>query len=358
MKQITIEPDMEDAYASSAINFALASFPHSISKDSSQILEGVSAAIFATNRIRYGAMPPPESQVAIREVIRHYIERGEPIPFLSPWGSEKPNGTGIDIAELCAIKTLMCLNARVSEFYKPGIFVNVRVEDVEAPHLFYDRMQQARDEAKLYTDGLVNLVSALGLSFIRITPNSTLVDEGTFNSLADSIVPAVERHLEDVSDMRKFRELHMEGWDKPVAQETVEFYMGGYQRLYPDRSVEVHRHILARYLSGALARFKLGITGALKEWNGKFLEVYFGKTPPGLAASRYARRLHYRTVPSCFTEQHNAPWRSKGYLAIDNNGKATPKLSTFKEQRNYNHFALRFCDGDKRIIVQSDYILL
>ncbi len=96
-----------DPYSESIKQFVMQQFPFNFNKTDGEILELVFNEIMATKKTRLGAKPSPEVQVNIREVIRHYMEEGKPIPFMIPWGSEKPNGTSVDIAELSALKTIL-----------------------------------------------------------------------------------------------------------------------------------------------------------------------------------------------------------------------------------------------------------
>ena len=345
-------------YADLIERFVIREFPSAIKSTKCAILELVTDAIVASGQIRYGPVPSPESLVAMREVIRHYVGQSLPIPFVSPWGSEKPDGTGVDVAELGAIKTLCCLNARVKAVYPPGVEFSLRVEDLCAPHLFFERMDEARREAKLYTDGLIALVKVLGVnSFITVSPDSLISDEPTFNALADYILPAMEYHLKDINSPKPIAELKALGWDKPVAQETIDHYLAGYEKLYPDRDMKFKIHVLARYFASSLARKKMGMTGVLPRWKGKYLDLYFGKTPPGLEPTRYLRRIHYRTLPCSITTNHMAPWRAKGYLRIGDN-KVTAALASCREDIALNKFQITLENNGLQQAVQTDYIVV
>src|SRR5579872_1327605 len=316
MKAIaTISCDPTDPYASLITKFVSQSFPNKFTTNKTQLLEVLTDAIMASKQIRFGPLPAPESQVAIRSVIRKSIDSSTPIRIVSPWGSEKPNGSGIDVAELAALRTFACLNERVTAHYAPGIDVRLRVEDVSAPHLFFDRMEQARKEAKLYTDGLTRLNHILDLKYITVAADSLLVTEDVMNREADDVLPIFERHLNNPGGAKTLRELEELGWKGgAVNPEMVAFYMASYDKLYPELNAAEKMHRLARYLASSLARRKLGLSGALPEWGQDYIEVYFGTTPPGGRLPQHSRRVHYRTLPSFITSAHMAPWRAKGYL--------------------------------------------
>ena len=358
-KPYSVNIQSTDPYAAFIRRFIVTEFAPLAKNNGHETLDLVTDAIIASGQVRYGPVPSPESLVAMREVIRHWMGLSMPIPFMSPWGSEKPDGSGqIDIAELGAVKTLTCLNRRVQAVYPPGVKFSLRVEDLGAPHLFFERMDAARKEAKFYTDGLINLIKVLGLNtFIIISPDSNICDETTFNTLADSILPTMERHLQNIEDPAPISDLMEMGWNKPVAPETIDHYISGYTKMYPEKDMCAKLHVLARYFAGSLARKKLNMTGLLPGWEKHHLEIYFGKTPPGLLPSHYLRRIHYRTLPCSLTTNHIAPWRSKGYLRIADSG-VTAALASYRAPNDYNPFRVELEKDGLKQVIQSDYVVL
>ena len=120
----------EDPYTGLITQFLVREFPGVITPNSSVLLDVLTDAIVGSKQVRYGPRPNPESLVAIRKVISLSLTSGQPIPFLIPWGSRKPKlGANIDVAEISALKTLVCLNNRVKAHYEPGVQMNVRLED-------------------------------------------------------------------------------------------------------------------------------------------------------------------------------------------------------------------------------------
>jgi hypothetical protein len=148
------------------------------------------------------------------------------------------------------------------------------------------------------------------------------------------------------------------GWDKPLAQVTIDHYLSGYEKLYPEKDLTARVHILARYFASSLARKKMGMTGVLSHWDKGNLELYFGKTPPGLEPSRYLRRIHYRTLPCNLTTNHMAPWRSKGYLRIGHNDEITAALASYREDHDYNQFQILLERNGLKQTIQADYVIL
>lgn len=360
MKQnLLITGTSDDPFGQSIIQFAHRQFPQITLKTPAQLVDAITAAFFGSNQTRYGPAPSPESQVAIRDVIRHYTSQGRPIPFLVPWGSEKPNGGGIDVAELAAIKTLSRLQDRITSNYEPGAELVIRLEDLSAPYQFFDQADAARKSARIYTDGFVELVEALEMNgFIKARPESTYgITEKQFNDEADKTLETFVYHLRFLHDPMGHEKLKSLGWPKPLPRETYEYYMDAYDKLYPGRSQAEKQHILARYFTSALARKKLKLSGIDPSWDGGNLELYFGKLAPGLSPELYPRRVQYRTIPSGITSNHIAPWRAKGYLKINEAGEATPKLASFNEHLELNPFCLKFCTQTKEVKVQAGYIV-
>jgi hypothetical protein len=351
--------DQMDPYSKVINHFVLTQFPQKLCVNNPDLIDLLTDEVLGTKQTRYGPKPSPESIVAIRDIIRHYVSQRLPIPFMVPWGSEKPNGSGIDVAELSALKTIHALQNRISSHYQAGAVFNIRLEDASAPHLFDDK-DEARKNAKLYTDAFVKLVYVLGIDgFVKAIPESTLTTEETFNAEADSIVPYMEQALKALqfgNEAEGKALLQSLGWSGSITQEMRDYYYGQYAKLYPHHSIEGHIKILARYFAGSLARYRLKIRGDAPEWQGKFLDLSFPAPIPG-TAQLFNRRIYYRTVPSEFTSNHMPAWRAKGYLTINNDNEATPKLGSFFEQRTYNTHCMKLRRDNVEVKVQADYIL-
>lgn len=336
-------------------------FPSKTVADQKELLEILHLEIMGTKQTRFGPLPSIESQAAIRGVIRHYTAANQPIPFMVPWGSEKPDGTGIDIAELCALRMLKCLGERVAGHYGPGVQFNIRVEDVSAPHLFVDRQEEARREAELYSSGLQKLVDILEVPFIKVVRGSNLIDEKTFNAKADEILPAMSNYVWAVWNQGAVQSTHKAvqdlGWKGELDYGTIQHYLKSYISLYPTKSHEEHLEILARYFSGALARAVLNLRGDDPKWNGVFLDLSF-LPPISGTEDRFLRRIHYRTVPSSLTSNHLAPWRCRGLCLVGEDGIATPKLYSLKNPpENLNRSTIEVSNDHCSVVVNADYVL-
>lgn len=362
MPPYEITTKYEDPYSRNINLFLLKEFPVApCSLSCEDLLELVFAEIMGTKQTRLGPKPSPEVQVEIRNVIRKYTSQNLPIPFMVPWGSEKPNGSSIDSAELGALKTLSCLYHRVQKFYLPGLKFNLRIEDISAPHLFHERADQARDEARIYTSDLVDLINILDLRFINPVPESSLIDEETFNITADDILPIMFDYITSISAgisaESTFKRLCEKGWSGKIKAETFNFYMGQYDKIYPGTNLNFKLQKLSRYFSGSLARSILKIRGDAPQWEGIFADLSFVQNPPGVE-SRFGRRVIYRTLPKNYTSNHIPPWRAKGYLEIDSDGEICPKLTTFHNAKDLDLIVhpVTFKNSDKSVKVFLSYL--
>lgn len=347
-----------DPYSDVIRRFVLSEFPSRTTTSSTDLLELVFTEILGTKQVRYGPKPAPEAQVAIREVIRAKIEHQLPIPFLVAWGSEKPDGSSIDIAELMALRQLASLNERISRHYPPGARFNIRLEDASAPHLFADR-PEAWTEAQRYTRAFLNLVSALELHSIHPIPESYLVTPELFAREANRWTEPIEAALRDYEggfDASAEARLASIGWQGPIPRAARDFYYGQYLKVYPELKAPARVAALARYLAGSLARYKLGTRGDDSSWNGRFLELSFAPPTPGMAA-RQARRVFYRTLPLDYTSNHIQPWRARGYLRIEEDSSVLPKLASWQDELDLTSHCLVIEWRDQPVRVQADYQL-
>lgn len=349
----TINP-CDDPYSRVIANAVARELPSQGTNLDPVLLDLIFIEIVGTKQQRYGPKPSPEAQVAIREVISKYVAIEWPIPFVVPWGSEKPvEGATIDIAELWALKALKCLNTRVRGHYAPGLQFRLRVEDASASYLFYDRAESAEYEASRYSDDLEQLVKILGLTMIQCARESRKVTARMFNQMANNILVSMEEYLHEPGNTQLVA-LRALGWENHIPFEAVTYYLGQYYKLYPNDTHAQHLHRLARYFASSWARRRLGLIGDDVGWMGVFLELAFFAPIPGI---QFGRRVFYRTIPCSLTANHMPPWRSKGYMLIQGNGEVCPKLASFQERKQYNLNTVTIADGDKAVTLQADYII-
>lgn len=371
---LNISFNAEDPFGSIIREMVARDYPSQNQPNKSLLLDLIEGEVYGTKQFRYGPKPKPESQVAIRAVIRNAIERNEPIRFVAPWGSEKPDGSGPDLAELSALKMMVCLHQRVKGFWNPGVEINIRTEDASAGYLFAERSVEAQEQAQYYTNTLGRMIDALSIGAnsggpIRLVRETDFVNDVEFSKEA-------ERYRVMMYDWLRWQEgitrdeemvgatlvaLTNQGWanaEQGLPSETRAFYYKQYEKLYPHASPEQKRMTLARYFASALARKKLHLSGVGETWGTNYLDLAFLSPIPG-TENIFGRRIYYRTVPSCITSNHIAPWRAKGFAVVDGNGReAKVNLTSFGDlPADLNKFTLTLDRDGVGAQVVADYVV-
>lgn len=351
IKSITADP-----YASTIESFLSQCLPAFIDSNEAMI-DALTSAFLTTNQNRYGPMPPPETVVAIRDVLRYWTERDEPIAVLSPWGSRKAGDGRIDVAEIMALRQLEALNNRVKKYYQPGVTINLGIEDLGGYYLWSNETNPWQESGEKYVRDMVDIVNILGMrSFIDPVPESELVVCGRFYEAADQFFDPLKAYLLGKSSIQSMGRLFELGWIGDLPNEMVDWYLNQYGTLYSDLDYLGRKEMLARYLAQSAARYKVGAKLRHPEWNRNFVQVNFPQPVPGVPEALGGRRLFYRTLPMRMARTHMPPWRAKGFLCIREN-EATVKLATIREEREYNRVTLEFYNEETSVEVDSDYVL-
>jgi len=350
-------------YESQIRNFFQTEFPVETEKSDSDVLELLTNAILASGKIRLGPKPNVESLYAIRQTLQSVMKNSEPVPFLMPWGSEKPRSfQTVDMAEVVAIKTLVCLQNRVQKVYPPGVHIRVRVEDATAPSLFHNRMEAARTDAMVYTESLLRLNKVLETSFIEFVPESYMVFEADFNGELEQVVPLFEDYLfashgipeSEWEALQSYQDLMAIGWRGTMPSEQRDHYLSVYRRLYNMTDADSLK-LLARYFAQSLIRRKMNMLGN-KEWTD-YLGLSFVGPIPGDPTSASSKRVFYRTMPENMSRLHMPPWRAKGYFRIDD-GLPKVKLASWSEDRDYTPAVITLTNDNLSVSVRADYEVL
>lgn len=345
-----------DPYSGLITQFIHSEFPRKDITSKNTLIDLLVEEILASGAVRYGPRPPAEVQVNLKHMVERWVKEGRPIPFLVPWGSIKPHFGGVDIAELSGLKTLQCLNDRISRHYGPGTEMNLRIEDISGFYMFAWMGEHTRPAIQEYSTGLEQLIKALDLRFINPMPESRLVTEEKFGAEADSISGPMLSHLKgEHGAFAKIKEL---GWTGSISPEMITFYKERYATHYPDIPDGQRLELLASYLSQALARVRLGVRGGSPLWGKLHGEVAFVPSAPG-TLQHFGHRVVYRTIPESMTRNHMPAWRAKGYLRIRNNNSVRPALASQKEANalELNECHIVISNGDVTIRVQSDYVI-
>lgn len=272
--------------------------------------EAVSAAVFGSKQRRYGPMPPPEVQVAVRDIVRQAMEKDEPLKIFAPWASSKQaDGAKLDVLEFVALKQLLCMKEELARFGVKTQF-SFRLEDHTDRWLFdRDRNQQIEEYWRtfMYLAGKV-------LPDSRVYLESDFVNWPDFADRVDRLTTAFYRVLKGIDGGA---ELEKHGWKGGIPATQRDYYLQTYKHLYPGQD---HEKILARYFAAALTRNSMGATAAPNE---PFLFVTFAHPVPHDPVRK--NRLYFRTLPERFTHQHFPPWLTNGYLKVSADGNCAPR---------------------------------
>lgn len=367
LKITTNQPS--DPYAHLIHGALIQSFPTSFQKSKKDVVDAVSTEILATNQIRFGPLPSIENQAAIRAVVRKHVETDTPIPVLVPWGSKKPvNSSSVDVAEIFALKTLNCLHKRISEHYSHGVDMRIRVEDLSGFFLFKDEGNIGLDASEKYVRDFVSLTSLFNFPFVEVfleTQHSSLdtfVTEvhKTLPSMIEYIRKSDEIGIDAAQQLPCWSVLKSHGWHGEIPIEQRDYYRSRYAKIYQS-SIEDQTAKLAEYLSSSLARYRLELTGARKEWGRNFIQINFANPVPGFPDSLGSTRSNYRTVPMKYTRDHIPPWRAKGYYKIHEDNTISPALTSFQNESvlsSIHELSLKIASKEKTVEISSDYAIV
>lgn len=356
-----------DPYASIIETFLSTVFPAITPGGTESVIDAVTTAFLASSNVRYGPAPKPEGVVAIRERIRFWVERNEPIAVLSPWGSRKAGHAGLDIAELGALRQLQGLQERVSRVYRPGLAIHLGIEDMGGWYLWADD-PQAMEESRTYVADFQRLIRILDMPYITPVVESELIPYAIFERKANEFIEPLAALLmaqehgdgpQSPSIMDPLTTLQSIGWQGTIPDAQRTFYMEQYAKLYPDKSHHQRLMTLAAYLAQSAARYRVGAKVKDPAWIGKYVQINFPLPVPGVPDAIGAARLYYRTLPAKFARSHMPPWRAKGYVCVDESNTVTPKLMTFNEitKETVTPFKVYLSSDTETVCVSADYVL-
>lgn len=351
--------DLNDPYGKSVASFLAREFPANLT-DRANVVDAITEAFIATSQTRQGPQPTPESQVALRNVIRHWVELNEPIAVLVPWGSKKAVNTHeLDVAELMGLRQLEALHDRVKRIYQPGVIINVMVENLGGNYIWYD--DPASIEAMYeYTDAMLRMGSVLEHPWMVIEAESKLADRGEYFQVAEKMRSPLHDHLfarvlKDEPDDFSLATAHALGWKGTISDEMIQYYMGSYAKTYPHDGKASNVLRLARYFAQSYARYKLKAKMKYQHWGQNYIQISFTSPIPGAPVSLVTRNLYYRTLPMNFARTHIPAWRARGYLAVTESGVVIPKLGTAHEDLGLHSLNVEFDNGRDSVIVDASY---
>ena len=357
-------------YADVISTFISANVPN-ININKNDLVDIITDILVGCKDIRYGSYPNVERLFHVRRVISKAIDSGEPIEIVVPWGSIKSNMTGdIDVAELSAITQLRTVAEHITKYYKPGVIMRFRIEDLSGYYMFGDI--KANAEIDRYCESLVNLIGIMtplnGYDMAMFKPilETSMPRANEFKELYESYVPLFYQYLFDTrkdehldttySHYDSYKKLLDIRWKGYISHEHREHYFQLYKQYYNDDYYQAIAR-LSRYFAQALARVNLQMTGksdSLKD----VIQINF--TPPVKNApeNHFQTCLYFRTSKDARTQL--APWRSKGYLLI-NNRKVVTKITTFGNTDVTSTLIpsdILIKDTQFSVNIKSDYLLI
>lgn len=344
-------------------NFFRTEFPDLAGGNTESLVALIADKMIDSRNYRLAGRPTPESEVAIRDVIRLSLESGKPIPILVVCGPKKPqSGESIDIAELSALRILACVQRQVQEFHPAGLDIRLRMEDTTGMYLEgLDRV--VTDTMEKYITDMATLIRILGYNFITPIRESSLVNPSVFIKEGHNLFPHFFDYLkestiapvEQWTNLDSFRMLQSFGWNGTIPPEMREYYHHRYSLLFPAMTELERLEVIARYFAITLARHKVKALAIDPEWNGKFIQINFAPPVTGEPLNRTSNRLYYRTVPMSHTKKHLPFWRAKGYLKL--NGQARISLATWNEPLDLTPFEVELSRGMDTVTIRADYMI-
>lgn len=365
MKTINVTTG-DNAYAGIIGQYFERKFSASFQPSKDNLLDILTDILVGTKEYRFGPLPRPEILAIIRQTIQKAIELGEPIPITVPWGGRKArSGVSVDIAEVSALRQLVCMDTILRKYYEPGILVHIRIEDTGADWLYRDE-SSAPEQVERYSADMIQLIHALrGDSKMDAIRESELMDTADYFEMANMYSAVIFDYLSaqehyPVSKAFVDAALRMQqiGWIGVINEEQRQYYKDRYTAQEPDLPLSAQLSKMADYFAGSLARYKLNGRANPETPVGSFIQINFVPPVPGAPAAIFSNTLYYRTVALSNARTHIAPWRAKGYLEIDGSGGVKSKITSFGDKQRLSELLpgrVQLCtDGGPGVEVCAD----
>jgi hypothetical protein len=277
---------------------------------------------------------------------------------LIPFGPKKPKGGAIDIAELSALKALSDLQTQAKVHYEPGFHFVVRLED-STGRLLEKGEPGLIEDMECYMDSIMRLKDILRYNFISFRREGDIVPFKEFEKEVEFVKGVISVYLDETegAEGESSEDLAEIGWTGGISADMREFLMSRCKIYLPEQSTRQHQATMSTYLSCALARRRLGASGALAEWNGRHLELSFA--PPTPDQPSHSPRIFYRTVPRSQGRLHVPPWRARGILKIKDD---KPRFSTMRwpdaQAADLSHGKITISRQSDEVVLQADYLII
>lgn len=251
----------------------------------------VCEAFINTKQVRHGARPSPANHAFLDNLLAGFMNRGVPIDVLTMWGAAKGYGQfairTADLMDVMALKRLACLQAAVQQHYAPGIRVKLIWEDWTEEALSGYRCTE-------YHDSMVRLIHTLGVQFVSVVKESTLIEDGDFFHQCQLNMDAI---LHD-----RLAEI---GWQGAVAWDH---YMERAASEYPDLPESGRREKVALYLDITLARYQRKVVP------GGHVKLSFVPYPNTVPEAMMRGRVEYKVKTGKNCNCSMPPWCGFGEL--------------------------------------------
>lgn len=354
-----------DPYGSAICKFFAMTFPKSIKATGKQLLDILTIIIVGDKDLRYGPSPAPEQLVVIRKTIMDAMDLNVPIPVLVPWGGRKMyKHLKLDVAEISAIRQLLRVDEAVRAFYPAGLDINIAIEDLGAELLY--RETEGIEE---YSSSLQKMIEMLkGDTSMKGIRESELMDIDAYRSatgvfskyLNEVLMQQMLTPDVDVDILPAFQELTRLGWTGKIPAEQRNYYLDRYKVMEPGKTEAHYIQKLADYFAGSKARYALNGRGNPASKVDSYIKLSFVNPIPGAPASMFNNTLYYRTVDMKDGKTHIAPWRSKGFLEIQSDGRAKVKVTSWGNKDVIDQLIdaqVSITEGNDTVIVCAEYLL-
>lgn len=308
-----------------------------------EIAEAILDLIIGSRNIRQGKAPMIEVQSNIIKLVKACMDINKPIPILVGSGPKKTSDdASIDIAELSVLAILNCLNNEVKKYFKPGLDIQIRLDDMTGLWL-----ESISAEASMirYMEDFKKLLNILGYDGINLFRESDYIDKARFQDTAHKYTQEFQRYLletdqmdeKDYQNAKSYQDLVDMGWYGIIPKEMRDYLYSKYTKLYPEFDKSEQIEMVARYLGATLARIHTNCNGmdpTMYKSKIKPMEIAFARPTPGIPDSIQQARVYYRSVTMKNTKKNMPFWRAKGVLKVDRNGKVRYSLVGWSQEES------------------------
>jgi hypothetical protein len=298
------------------------------------------------------------------------------IPFYSQilWSPKKHwvkgAESGIDLAELVALKTLFDIHVAVRSIYAPGLNFTLHLEDIEFEFMEGNDplLSYSRDH---YIDGLQSMIRVLGLQdvFAVSRMSCKAKDEGELNrwiaQMQDNFkalnaywYESEKNGIAGYENYESFKVLRRLGWNGPIPQEMRNHYL---KRINCRQAIS-HRETVSmvlRNFAGILLHYQENLLRTASDVEP--IKFSFVPPAPGAPVELMTGRIDLRFVPRKVCSHVNAagPWSTKGYFR-ERKGKILPAfkgwLSPLPPDSKFVEGHLILSRDDETVNVRADFL--